>query len=359
MLRASMLLSAALLVLDTSAAAQVATDTPVVRRAPRSFTFYGENDVLYFGGKDVTDQHYTNGVQASWTTMAWPRFLRIPDSRWWPGKDCEPRHLGDDPNACGFYTVGLGQTMYTPRNLERPDTQRFDRPFAGWMFVSASLHSLRERHRLGVDLQAGVIGASAGAQHTQSMAHWWWAPGAVLPQGWRNQLRNQVGANIGLSYSYTMTVGNDLGLAAELSPRAVVQTGTVMTDARAGVRVRAGWNMSPEFQMTRIPVTLALDSTRVQLPWVAAVVELEGRTVAHNALVTGGYADADVWRESLKLEPYGRDLTWGVSAGWRAISLSHQWVRRSAEFSVRNQAAGTDQTDHRFGITTFTISRGM
>lgn len=358
---AILLVSAAVALADTPVALPAPPDTTQLRRAPRSFTFYVENDVLYFfSGDGTTDQHYTNGVQASWTEAKWPKLLRRINSRWWPGKACDPRHLDEDPNACGMYSVGIAQTMYTPRDLARADANPDDRPYAGWTYLIASLHSFREGHRLGVDLQAGVIGPAAGTKQTQSMAHWWWAPGAILPQGWDNQLRNQVGANVGLRYAYQWSRVIGKGVSIDAAPQVRLQAGTVMTAARGGARVRAGLNMPPEFMLSRIPVNLGVgDTTGPPRVWIAATAELEGRAVAHNTFISGGYADGDTWRNSLELNRYGRDLLWGLAVGVGPFSLSQQWVRRSAEFDAPGALFPVSQRDHRFGIFTITMSRDM
>lgn len=359
---AIIVLSAGLAVADTPVARTAPEDSSQVAREPLSFTFYAENDVLYWFSEDgTTDQHYTNGVQASWNYVSWPRWLRAVNSRWWPGKDCDPRHLDEDPNACGMYSVGIGQTMYTPRDLRRADTNPNDRPYAGWTYLTANLRSLREHHRFGLDLQAGIIGPAAGARATQSMAHWWWAAGTELPQGWDNQLRNQFGANVGLRYAYQLRHDMKHRVAIEATPQARFQAGTVMTEARSGGKIRVGWNTPPDFLMDRIPVGISEADTSAGRPriWFAVTGELEARAVVHNALITGGYADGDTWRESLELNRYGRDLVWGVALGLGPISISQQWVRRSAEFRAPNAHFPTPQSDHRFGVTTITLSKKM
>lgn len=370
----AILLSMAALSADTPVIARPAPDTPVVvvravpeegaepDRPARSFSFVVENDVLYVGGENTTDQHYTNGVQAVWTTLWWPAFLS--GKGWWPARECDPRNMDGLPGACGAVTVGLGQTMYTPRDLEWSDTLYDDRPFVGFAYATGSLHILRGRHTIGLDAQVGVIGSAAAAQYTQSMAHWWWAPGAVLPQGWRNQLSNQPAVDLGARYSYVIATPELWGgLTADASPRARVQFGNVTGAARAGVRVRGGWNMPREFTFGRIGTT-GLDSTLRKLRDVLEVVSLyataewEGRAVAYNALVTGGAMDGEAWRDNLRLEARGRDLLWGGSLGIAGFTVTHQWVRRSPEFTPR---AGEDpqRVDHRFGVTTVSFSRGF
>lgn len=365
-----------MLILLLLSAALPPADTPValppepppaeqtIRRKPRSFTFYVENDVLYFGG-ETTDQHYTNGVQAVWTVADWPEHRRLNrrNSRWWPGRACDLRNVGSYPTACGMYSLGVGQTMYTPRDLERADTLAHDRPYIGWTFVAASAHIVTEQHRMGLDLQLGILGSAAGAKYTQSMAHWWWAPGAVLPQGWGNQLKNQLGANLAARYAFQLSHSIRGRWTAELSPRAQAQLGTVTIAGKGGARARAGWNLPPEFMPARIPVTLAERDTMVRRLedriFFGLIGEWEGRAVAYNALVTGGLADGDVWRENLELERYGRDLVWGFVAGFDNVTLSHQWVRRSREFTAPGAPLPEGEDDHRFGVTTFTLSRSM
>jgi lipid A 3-O-deacylase len=355
------------------AVSAAAADTPVVvvRVAPearadadrpaRSFSFLAENDVLYLGGRNNTDQHYTNGVQAVWTTLWWPKLLQ--GAGWWPAQACDQRYIDRPPAACGAVSVGLGQTMYTPRDLQRGDTIYDDRPFVGLAYATGSLHILRDRHTIGLDAQIGVIGSAAAAQYTQSMAHWWWAPGAVLPQGWKNQLSNQPAVDLGARYSYTLATPELLnGFTLDATPRVRVQFGNVTGAARAGVRVRGGWNMPREFTFGRIGTT-GVRPLRAAARWLAAgsyyaVAEWEERAVGWNTLVTGGAMDGTAWRDNLRLQSRGRDLLWGGSVRFGGVTITQQWVRRSPEFTSRT-GSDAERLDHRFGITTVSFSRGL
>lgn len=358
---------------------------------PAGFTFYFENDA--FGD---TDESYTNGVQAIWLrfrgvnglrrasgdTVAWDRsrLSRLPEG------GCQPKN---EPNAvaCGVLTLGLGQTMHTPVEIERPEPLRDQRPYAGWTYLSGSLSSVwkpdpkaprvspRQRpkpqrfsdtpiHALTLEAQVGVLGPGASARNTQSMAHWWWAPGAVMPQGWHNQLENQFGGNFSLRYS--RTVRNDFNCDGcwELTGLGGVQAGTVMNAATTGARLRFGWRMPIEYGPLRMSTTLPPRSEESESDkpqwydrlWAAGFLEGNVRAVAHNAFVTGSYADAEWRRESLvSLRKIGSDFAIGGSLGFGNAALSYRALVRSPEHS----APGKRIKPHRFGILTLTLGQGL
>jgi len=117
------------------------TDSRVPTEKARSapvLTIYFENDT--FTG---TDRHYTNGIKFSWLSadlvdwglVGWRKtlvkllpFVNRPDGQ---------KNLG----------FAIGQNMYAPRNIEVPNPDPNDRPYAGWTYLELAFISKTSRFR--------------------------------------------------------------------------------------------------------------------------------------------------------------------------------------------------------------------
>lgn len=65
----------------------------------------------------------------------------------------------------------LGQNIYTPTKKSRPDTTRFDRPFAGWLFLKTKFTKATENQVLSVQLETGFTGPQAFGGKVQRNYH--------------------------------------------------------------------------------------------------------------------------------------------------------------------------------------------
>ncbi len=74
-----------------------------------------------------------------------------------------------------------------------------DRPYAGWLFFNTGIAHLYEdqgnKERInGLLLSIGIVGPCSFAEQTQKAVHR--AIGSEIPQGWDNQLNNELGINV-------------------------------------------------------------------------------------------------------------------------------------------------------------------
>jgi lipid A 3-O-deacylase len=179
-------------------------------------------------------------------------------------------------NATGTSAFGwrIGQELYTASNINLPPerVRAPDHPYAAWLYAGV----FRERHdstgrqfTMGVDF--GCLGPCAGGEATQDFLH------GVLdqpkPRGWDKQVKNEAGIVL---YGEMTPVRWALGPHVDIAPNIHGRFGNIFTDAGAGIKVRVGrLNLLPD------------------QPTLHGFFRLDGRAVAHNASLEGGYFSND------------------------------------------------------------------
>lgn len=190
------------------------------------FTFAIENDLFASG----EDQYYTNGFRVSYhnANTDLPEWARQMGSL----------YPGFDINETTSLTFSFGQNLYTPENIEISAPQPNDRPWAAWLYGSAALSSVTGDHADELELSLGMVGPAALGEEVQTIVHK--AINAETPEGWDNQLDNEVGVMVAWSRRWPQymgtSIGDDLWLSA--SPTVGLTLGNVYTYASAGANFR-------------------------------------------------------------------------------------------------------------------------
>lgn len=342
--------------------------------ANRSFTLYAENDAI-FGSSDSS---YTNGVRLAWEFLAFSerlgRLHRALSLEWAldglpgvkleaPTKPCAPRE-GQAGRNCGALAFGIAQTMYTPSNIIDEDLRPGDRPYAGMLFASGILSTLRPHWQSTTELQLGFIGPWSSAQSTQSLAHWTWSSPSGKPRGWDHQLRNAPQVALVNTYMFRpaflevcKTKFGCNGSYAEqrildITPRVETVLGTYMLRASGGGIVRLGYGFPDAVGISRIPTTAARSSPDGLFPWFDVFASYDGRYVGRNAFISGTYADdgARGWSSQREIAATHGVSEWafGGSVGFARASLTAQVVNRTREYTPNGGR-------HRFGSVSFTL----
>ncbi len=241
------LVSAVLTALAVSNAVARADDYPAAQAATpvaQSWTlsFYFENDMFFTG----RDEDYTNGWKLSWISPDVSEYReagRIPGEIY---RLFEALPVINQPAAKRNVVLGVGQKMYTPRDIEREDLIEDDRPYAAWLYMSVALHN-KTRVRLdSLELSVGVVGPLARGKHFQNFVH----RRRNIPEarGWDNQIGNEPGVNL---IGERKIRRNLIGAGERWGADAIVHfggsLGNVFTYANTGTTVRAGWNLPQDF----------------------------------------------------------------------------------------------------------------
>ena len=181
--------------------------------------FHYDND--YF----VTqDQNYTQGFN----------FERVAPFF----KDSPMNHLFPNPKEKATkYGVSLEHLMYTPENIGIPDIQPEARPFsASIMFNSFMVATDTIKHnRITSNLSIGIIGPAAFGEEMQVSFHK--ATDNLVPEGWDNQIQNDLILNYDIQYEKQIFRYNDL---IALNGTAAARLGTLFTDISGGINTSVG-----------------------------------------------------------------------------------------------------------------------
>lgn len=160
-----------------------------------------DNDYFFF-----EDYYYTAGLDIYYRRLARPRsFIH--------------RLAGDSAKVIVQYHYGI--KIFNPFNIETPDVDELDRPYAGWNFGSAAFTSFRKPSRGNrFELETGIVGPSSGMENLQLWIHkiTTYDP----PLGWEHQIRNEWVVN----GSVTHFEGLRVARGAEVVSQTFIQAGT-------------------------------------------------------------------------------------------------------------------------------------
>ncbi len=286
-----------------------------------ALSFILENDLFY-----NTDRHYTNGVRILWVPeqqRPLPKWMErfVEAVPWFP----EQRRIRQ-----GY---GLGQSMFTPRNITVRHPVPGERPYAGWLYVTIGLGVETGRRLDQLGLTLGVVGPASLAGPTQKFVHS--VVGADKPRGWGNQLRNEPGLVITSQRSWrSLARVTLLGSTVDVTPNLGIALGNVFTHGKAGVTLRYGRNLPRDYGPPLIQSGLPGSgdfSPKADFGWYL-FAGVEGRAVARNI-----FLDGNSFRNSnsVKKRPLVGDLQFGAVLDWPAFRLSYTHVLRTREFKTQ------------------------
>lgn len=332
-------LAALLLILCQNAIAQpVATDRWEFRQ------FQVENDVFPVPYSQPGDRFYTNGLRVS-----------FGKGRFEPGVETGlPFWLRPVRKACSRCTispnVALGQQMFTPEDIENPELQIGERPWAAWLYAGfgASVDtSARTRHDF--ELQLGVTGDAAIGEFGQKI--WHELSGSPRPRGWDNQFGPDVGVNVYYNFQHILMSAEEGSVVDwDFVPSIKAATGTMTTYAGTGGTVRIGRNIT-DFPYSPIrPSERRVRVNRLPKLEIYGFIGADLRAVAYNYFLEGSLFDT----EPVVVDPkrYVWDFNFGVTARFDRYNITYAVVRRSEEFE---RLVGTDRGIHSFASLSLTV----
>ena len=224
------------LLLATILAARVATgqaiSTTGVERDTRSPAFWRvayDNDFF-----TATDRYFTQGIAIE---VVSPSLVRFP-----------LRHVLVTPGGSWTrFGVAYEDDGYTASDLKASQILTRDHPYAGTKqlrLFDIAIDTVRRR-RVTSSLNVGLIGQGAGGAEIQTFIHE--HTGNTIPQGWHNQIRNDVIVN------YEAAVEREtyrIGRSLLLTGTAMARAGTYNTAVTAGATLLAGRIGDPFSQRT-------------------------------------------------------------------------------------------------------------
>lgn len=180
------------------------------------------------------------------------------------------QHVLRDGDVATVFGWRIGQEQYTPSDIKLPPAQIApnDHPYAGWLYGGVFKETYRSDGsylKTGVDL--GCIGPCAGGEWVQTKLHR--LINQPLPQGWSRQVRNEFGVVL---HADVAPIRWSPRSWADLTPNLHARFGNIFSDAGAGLSVRVG-------RLNGLP----------DQPAIYGFMRVDGRAVAYNATLQGGY----------------------------------------------------------------------
>lgn len=288
-----------------------------------TLTLILENDLFY-----NLDRHYTNGVQAVWTTAR----DEVPDwtrrwARWVP-------FFAQDGHVRAVFA--MGQNMYTPSDIETRTPPLTERPYAGWLHGSAGLINETNRRMDQLQLTLGVVGPASLAEPAQKIVHR--LTDAPKPMGWDTQLHNEPGVVITYQRSWRYDLLESTGFGVDIMPHVGGAVGNISTYADAGFMLRAGWQLPADFGPARIQPSLPgsgfFERDARHPVGFYGFLGFSGRAVARNI-----FLDGNSFRDSRSVDRkvWVADVQAGVALNIYDARITYTHVFRTREFSGQKE----------------------
>jgi lipid A 3-O-deacylase len=197
-----------------------------------------DNDAYNFWVPPLTrpDREYTNGVSASLETAGGPLWATRLAPK---AKPCAGGESAD--SACVSTTWAFGQKIFAPRR-DGVIMAAGDRPYAGWLSLSATGRLATPRARRSVGVEVGVSGPPSLGETVHKA--WHRIGGFWEPVGWGYQVGFEPA--VAVRYDEARLLGElragDARVLA-IAPEWGASVGNLLTEAHAGVRASAGVNV--------------------------------------------------------------------------------------------------------------------
>ena len=294
-------------------------------------TFAIENDLFASG----EDRDYTNGFRLSYFEAG----AELPN---W-AENLGEVYPGFEINDTTSLTFSIGQNLYTPNDISVAANQPNDRPWAAWLYGSAGMVSVTDDNVDELEIALGVVGPAALGEETQKIVHD--TIGAESPEGWDNQIQNELG--LVLSWSrrwpeyFGTPIGQDLWFSA--APQIGVSLGNIYTHAEIG----ANFRLSPASErLSDLPLRVrpAMPGTgyfpKPSNDWSWSLFGgVNGRAVGRNIFLDGNTFRDDKLQSNIDKKNFVYDMNVGVDFTYGQTRVSYTAVRRSREFDGQDDTS--------------------
>ncbi len=279
-----------------------------------------ENDI--FAGED---RKYTNG--------AFLRYTAPPNALPGWGSWLRGQLQGFTPAQDWTHAYALGHALFTASDINDPDPPPDDRPYAAFLFGTATLFAEAPDRLDTFALDVGIVGPAALGEEIQSFIH-----DTITgddPQGWDTQLGNEIAFRALYEQTRRVPLTGLLGIGLEVDalPTASVALGTLETSAGAGVLLRLGESLRGDWGPDRVRRGLGGPSLGAPTGGWQIYGGAQGLAVARNL-----FLDGNTFRDSRSTdkEALVAEFSLGASYAWENTVISYTHVFRSPEFEAQD-----------------------
>jgi len=144
-----------------------------------------------------------------------------------------------------FISFALTRQMFTPDDLTESKLIEDQRPYAGWLYLETALHQTTVRTLDTLTMQLGIVGPASGVAWFQKQIHN--IIGVTEPQGWDNQLNNEIGIQLNYQHKRRYLFAPVWGIESCANPYIGTELGNVSIKANTGALLRIGWHIPEDF----------------------------------------------------------------------------------------------------------------
>ena len=237
-----------------------------------------------------------------------------------------------------FTSIRISQQIFTPVDTVSKELVQDDRPYAGWLYIDFGLHESTRDELYSLNLQVGVVGSGSLAEQSQKEIHRF--RNLDIPQGWDNQLKNELGINLILQHKWLLKTDTLYGIDSNFIPFVEASLGNVKTYARAGTLMRFGINPGDDFGSSSIdvggengiptaPGSLLTDAK----DWSFSInLALAVTVVAHDIFLDGNTFESS---HSVEKEPFVVYASYGFSARYKHLAIEYILTDTTKEFKLQ------------------------
>lgn len=220
--------------------AESGTDTAISEGPTGSIVISWDNDLLA-----NSDDHYTNGLQFGWVSGYLSDYADGPIPGFLGDAVQQLPGLDDDARQ-RFISYSLSHRIFTPNDITVSELIEDDLPYSAMLTGTLTTGSQSDRHMDAYSLTIGVVGPAALGEQIQSGVHQ--IVGSEEPEGWDNQLDNEILLNLGYEHRYRLTAFGDMGgWNGDVILQGGAMAGNMITMATAGIGARFGFNTPDDF----------------------------------------------------------------------------------------------------------------
>ncbi len=299
-------------------------------------SLYVENDALA-----GTDRDYTSGMKLIWTSSWAAMHEKRSDDR---DEKKGSSSLYDilpffnRPGDQRAVSVLIGQSIYTPEDLERRDLIQDDRPYAGYTYLGVALHRKTQKIMDSLELDFGIVGRHSYAEDVQEKVHKW--IGSTEAKGWKNQLKDEPALELIYERKWRLSSSNlGRGFGWDFIPHLGGRIGNVSIYGNAGAEFRFGWN--PPVDFGTCPIRPGCESSLATAPGddrrrpfgVHVFLNVDGRAVLRDI-----FLDGNTWKDSHSVtrEYFVADMGAGIGISANRFKVTYGLIYRTKEFAKQN-----------------------
>jgi len=200
----------------------------------KRFNFFFENDLF-----STTDSQYSSGEKLG--------LLYYVENPLNPLYDLLYLDYG---TYDAYVSLAMVNQIYTPADLTDSNLVVDDRPYAGWTYFEYGLHKSSCNSLRSLYIHVGMVGPASKSEQIQKHIHD--LTSSEAPQGWDNQLENELGVNVTYVHKWRFMSAKIAGVESSFVPYLEVELGNVSTKIMGGGAIRLGWNIPKDFGVSTL-----------------------------------------------------------------------------------------------------------